>query len=83
MYDGETGDPIEGAWVIDMTTGTKARPTSTGTVSLAFLPEGGSPVRIVKDGYEDLTLAVEISPEQLAPLTLVMVKQTKPPVPPR
>ena len=83
VYDAETGDPIEGAWVIDMTTGTKARSTSTGTVSLAFLPEGGSPVRIVKEGYEDLTLAVEISPEHLAPMTLVMVRQTKPPVPPR
>jgi len=83
VYDSETGEPIEGAWVIDMTTGTKARSSSTGTVTLAFLPEGGSPVRIVKEGYEDLSLAVEISPEHLAPLTLVMVKHTKPPLPPR
>jgi len=83
VYDAESGDPIEGAWVIDLSTGTKARSSSTGTVSLAFLPEGGSPVRIVKEGYEDLSLAVEISPEHLAPITLVMVKQTKPPVPPR
>ncbi len=81
VYDSETGDPIEGAWVVDMSTGTKARSSSTGTVSLAFLPEGGSPVRIVKEGYEDLSLAVEISAEHLAPLTLVLVKQTRPPPP--
>jgi hypothetical protein len=81
VYDRDTGDPIEGAWVIDMTTGTKARTTSTGTVSLAFLPEGGTPLRITKDGYDDLSIAVEISSEHKDPLTLVMVRQAKPPAP--
>jgi hypothetical protein len=80
VYDMETGEPVEGAYVIDLTTGTKARTTATGTVSLAFLPEGGTPVRIVRDGYDDLNIAVEISSEQVQPITLVMTKHTaKPP----
>jgi len=77
VYDGETGEPIEGADVIDMTTGTKARSTVTGTVSLVFLPEGTSAVRITKVGYDDLSLAVEIGPDALDPLTLVMVRRPK------
>lgn len=72
VFDRLTGDPIAGADVIDMTTGTRARTSTTGTVSLIFLPEGGTPVRITKPGYEDLTLAVEISAETAEPLTLVM-----------
>jgi len=79
VFDRDTGEPIEGAFVIDMTTGTRARTTSTGTVSLVFLPEGGTPVRIVKDGYDDLNVAVEISSDQTNPVTLVMTKHAKPP----
>jgi hypothetical protein len=52
-------------------------------VSLAFLSEGGTPVRVVKEGYEDLSIGVEISSEHVHPITLVMVKQVKPPAPPR
>jgi hypothetical protein len=75
VFDQATGDPIEGAQVEDITTGTYARTTSTGTVSLIFLPEGGTPVRISKVGYDDLTLAVEISPDITGPLTLLMEKK--------
>src|SRR5581483_3158855 len=83
VFDAETGEPIAGADVVDMTTGTRARTTVTGTVSLVFLPEGGTPVRIVKPGYEDLTLAVEISAEHRDPLTLIMTKAAPPaPKPP-
>jgi len=75
VFDGDTGEPIEGAFVIDMTTGTRARTTVTGTVSLAFLPDGGTPLRITKPGYEDLTIGVEIAPAKVDPLTLVMSKR--------
>jgi hypothetical protein len=77
VFDATTGDPLEGADVIDVTTGTKARTTATGTVSLRFLPEGTSPVRISMPGYEDLNLAVEIAAEAVNPLTLVMVRRPK------
>jgi len=80
VFDDETGDPIEGADVADVNTGTRARTTATGTVSLVFLPEGGTPVRITKPGYEDLTIGVEISEDQREPLTLLMKRAAgKPP----
>ena len=82
VFDGETGEPIEGAFVTDITTGTHARTTLTGTVSLAFLSEGGTPLRITKPGYDDLSIGVEITPDKLEPITLVMVKQ-RPNQPPR
>jgi hypothetical protein len=75
VFDDRTGDPIENAFVTDLTTGTKARTTSTGTVSLAFLAEGTTPVRISKDGYEDISIAVEISSSATTPLTLIMSKR--------
>jgi len=49
--------------------------TVTGTVSLAFLPEGGTPLRITKTGYDDLTIGVEIAPAKVEPITLVLVKR--------
>jgi hypothetical protein len=76
VFDTETGDPIAGAVVTDMQTGTHAETTNTGTVTLVFLPEGGSPVRISKPGYQDLTLAVEIGADQTTPITLVMSKRS-------
>jgi hypothetical protein len=75
VYDDKTGDPIEGAFVTDLTTGTKARTTITGTVSLAFLSEGTTPIRISKEGFEDLSIGVEISETATTPLTLIMTKK--------
>jgi Carboxypeptidase regulatory-like domain len=75
VYDQETGEPIAGADVIDMQTGDHVKTTATGTVSLVFLPEGGSPVRITKEGYEELSIAVEISAETTVPLTLTMARK--------
>ena len=75
VFDGDSGAPIEGAFVTDVLTGTYARTTVTGTVSLAFLPEGGTPLRITKPGYDDLSIGVEITPEKVAPITLVMTKR--------
>lgn len=77
VFDMETGEPIAGAVVTDMQTGTHAETTATGTVTLIFLPEGGSPVRISKPGYQDLTLAVEIAADQTLPMTLVMSKRPR------
>jgi hypothetical protein len=72
VYDAATGDPVEGAEVIDALNGNKALTTKTGTVSLMFLPEGGSLVRIRKVGYEMQTLTVAISPADTTPITVVL-----------
>ncbi len=76
VFDQDSGDPIDSARVIDVKTGTYANTTPTGTVSLVFLPEGGSQVRITKPGYEDLSLSVDIGPTATAPLTLLMKKKS-------
>src|SRR5439155_18142721 len=52
VYDVATGEPIEGAEVTDLKSGTKALTTKTGTVSLVFLPDGGSQIRVRKLGYK-------------------------------
>ena len=79
VFDAESGEPIDSAFVTDLSSGTKARTTKTGTVSLAFLPEGATPLRISKEGYEDLTLGVEITPDVVTPITLAMTRRPKPP----
>jgi hypothetical protein len=46
--------------------------TKTGTVSLIFLPDSGSIVRVQKVGYQPATLVVKISPEDTVPLTMLL-----------
>jgi hypothetical protein len=75
VYDQDTGDVIEGARVVDINTGTYANTSPTGTVSLIFLPEGSSLLRITKTGYEDLDLPVDIGPTATTPLTLLLKRK--------
>jgi hypothetical protein len=72
LYDGTTGDPVPSASVTEVATGTTAISTATGTVTLAFLPDGKSTLKISKSGYIDLRIDVAISPRDTAPLTLIL-----------
>jgi hypothetical protein len=72
VYDVRTGDPIEGARVTDVLNQITAVTTATGTVSLAFLPDGASLVRIEKVGFKPLTVPVTISPIDTVPITLLL-----------
>jgi Carboxypeptidase regulatory-like domain len=74
VFDELTGEPIAGVEVADSTSGTFATTTATGTVSLAFLPEGLSTLRIRKLGYAELHLPVVISPKDSLPITLTLGK---------
>jgi hypothetical protein len=72
VFDSQSGQPIEGAEVIDAFAHVTAITTRTGTVSLAFLPEGGSMLRIQKIGFKPVTQIVEISPADTVPITVLM-----------
>lgn len=52
VYDERSGDPIDGATVSDFLSRASALTNGAGLVSLVFLPDGGSLVRIQKLGYE-------------------------------
>jgi hypothetical protein len=43
-------------------------------VSLVFLPEGSSLLKITKPGYQELDLTVDIGPNETNALTLLMKK---------
>ena len=77
VYDARTGDPVEGADIIDVLSGNSMKTTSTGTVTLLFLPDGGGLVRIRKLGYGVQTQMVSISPADTLPLTLMIEKVTE------
>jgi hypothetical protein len=72
VYDAQTYQPIEGVEVSDVMAGNKSLTSSTGNVSLFFLPEGASLVRIRKLGYESQTFMVEIAPKDSSPITIVL-----------
>jgi hypothetical protein len=77
VYDEQSGNPIEGVKVSDVLSGSSSLTTSTGTVSLVFLPEGGSMIRLQKIGYATQTFSVAISPADTAPLTVMMKHVTE------
>lgn len=82
VFNAQTGDPIEGAEVTDALSKTKALTTATGTVTLSFLPEGGSMVRVTKIGFAPEATIVTISPSDTTPFMVMMkpVSQTLPTV---
>jgi hypothetical protein len=80
VFDSQSGLPIDAAEVIDLGSGTSALTTKTGTTSLAFLPDGGALLRIRKIGYQPLMMAIEITPLDSIPLT-VLLKASVPTLP--
>ncbi len=74
VFDQTSGEPIDGVRVLDILNGNSALTTRTGTVSLDFLPDGGSLVRLQKIGYAAQTLTVRISPADTTPLTIMLTR---------
>jgi hypothetical protein len=77
VYDMQTGDPIEGVEVTDLLGKLTATTSATGTVSLAFLPEGETMLRIRKVGYTAKTMAVSISPVDTVPFTVLLERSAQ------
>jgi hypothetical protein len=72
VYNGRTGDPVVGAEVIDLASGLRAHTSKTGAVSLLYLPEGKSSIRIHRDGFRDEDMDVTIAPDMKNPITVVL-----------
>jgi hypothetical protein len=72
VFDEDTGEPLEGVQVRDALSGTFSLTTKTGTVSLAFLPDGGSLVQVRKVGYEPQLIPIAIDSIDTVPLTVVL-----------
>lgn len=77
VFDEDTGAPLEGVRITELLSGTFATTTSTGTVALTFLRDGGSMVRLQKLGYQMQTLFVAVSPADTAPLTILFKRVTE------
>jgi hypothetical protein len=75
VYD-DQGDPIEGVEILDLQTGMKAVTTKTGTVTLSYLPDGGSLIRTRKLGWESHTRFVAISDVDTLPVMIVLQRAT-------
>jgi hypothetical protein len=77
VFDEGSGSAVEGVRVLDLATGVSALTTKTGTVSLVYLPEGGSLVRLQKVGYEPQTMLIAIGPKETSSITVVMRQVTE------
>lgn len=77
VFDGQTGDPVEGAEVSDLFGKLTAITSASGAVSLAFLPEGETMIRIRKVGYAAKTMVVAISPIDTVPLTILLERSAQ------
>ncbi len=73
IFNAETGAPVETALVSDIVSGAAAYSSNTGTLALTFLPEGASVIRVQKIGFQPLMQAVEISPRDTVPLTVILL----------
>jgi hypothetical protein len=76
-FDEMSGDPIDGVEVLDVASGTSAITTKSGIVSLLFLPDGVSMLRLRKLGFAPITMNVAISPTDTAPVTVVMKRSAQ------
>lgn len=76
IFDEASGSALAGVRVTDVLSGMSAQSSETGTVALAFLPDGGSLVRLQKIGYQTQTFMATVSPRDTAPITVVMTRIT-------
>jgi hypothetical protein len=80
VYDSHSGQPIGGAEIVDVGSGTSVETTRSGTATLSFLPDGGNLIRIRKVGYQPLLMALQITPLDSLPIT-VLLKGSLPALP--
>jgi hypothetical protein len=74
LFDDASGGTVEGAEIIDIKSGLRALTSATGTVSLFFLPDGGSTILVRKPGLRDTSFFAAITPADTTPITLLLRK---------
>jgi hypothetical protein len=72
VFDDASSQPVTGAEVIDMATGTKALTSETGTISLAWLEAGNTVLQIRKVGYTSKMVTVVVSPSDTVSITVLL-----------
>ena len=75
VFDAETGEPLSGVRVLNVSNGLSVETTVSGTVSLFFVDTAGGLLRITKLGYVPQLLVVANSPRDTVPLTVVLSRQ--------
>ena len=77
VFDELTFQPLEGADVIDLATGTRATTSATGTISLAWLSPGTNLLEIRKLGYATKLQPVSVSATDTVSVTVVLTALTQ------
>ena len=77
VLDKVTGQPLAGAEVVDLATGTKAVTSSTGTISLAWLSPGTSVLQVRKLGYANKIQTVATSATDTGSVTVALTPLTQ------
>jgi hypothetical protein len=72
VFDASTGEPIPGALVTDTTDDIAMRTTATGTLSMAYVGDDETGVRIEKPGYEPQTVHVALVLGPSTPITIAL-----------
>lgn len=72
IFENESGRPLEDVEVTDIFNDVTFRTNELGLLSLAFLPDGRSIVRVRKFGFASQQVFVTISPKDTSPITLAM-----------
>jgi len=72
VFDDATGQPLAGALIIDLASGSRTSTSSTGTATLAWLEPGTSLLQVRKLGYASKMFPVNSSPMDTSSVTVLL-----------
>ncbi|MFI5246493.1 MAG: carboxypeptidase regulatory-like domain-containing protein [Gemmatimonadales bacterium] len=72
IFDDATGQPVIGAEVVDLATGSKTATSVTGTATIAWLGPGTTLLQVRKLGYASKMVPVSTSASDTASITVVL-----------
>ena len=72
VLETETGDPIAGAAVSVVPTGSSTITDGAGQFTLAEVPAGAQTISVTADGYGETTVQVDVEPDETTPVTVTL-----------